>query len=84
MPGKWAKGSEPELEPICSEKFPAGARHLTARRFSGHPDLLWEIRTGRRVAADFQRAPKSPIYVGATFLMWATLPLVWYSLCKVP
>ena len=44
------------------------------------PDLLWEIRTGTRINS--QNAPRGVLFVGATVAMWATLPLIWYSLCK--
>jgi hypothetical protein len=44
------------------------------------PDLLWEIRTGKK--ASKASMPKGTAYIVATVLMWLALPLTWYSLCK--
>lgn len=44
------------------------------------PDLLWEIRTGKKVSK--ASMPKGTAYIVATVLMWLALPLTWYSLCK--
>ena len=46
------------------------------------PDLVWKIRSGERHMR--QSAPKGPLYVAATFVMLATWPLIWYSLCMMP
>jgi hypothetical protein len=44
------------------------------------PDLLWEIRTGESYTQ--QDVPKGPLHIAAGFVMWTTLPLIWYSLCE--
>jgi hypothetical protein len=44
------------------------------------PDLVWELRTGARMTR--QTVPHGPVYYTATGIMFGTLPLVWYSLCK--
>ena len=44
------------------------------------PDLLWEIRTGKKVTP--QSRPKGASYTVTTILMWAVLPLIWYALCR--
>jgi hypothetical protein len=44
------------------------------------PDLLWEIRTGKKVSK--ASMPKGTACIVATVLMWLALPLTWYSLCK--
>jgi len=44
------------------------------------PDLLWEIRTGKKVGRG--RRPKGAIYILATIIIWAALPLIWYALCR--
>jgi hypothetical protein len=46
------------------------------------PDLVWKIHSAERHMR--QRAPKGPLYVAATFVMLATWPLIWYSLCMMP
>lgn len=45
------------------------------------PDLLWEIRTGKKVTP--QSRPKGASYTVITILMWVTLPLIWYALCRL-
>ncbi len=44
------------------------------------PDLLWEIRTGKKVGRGSR--PKGAIYIFATIILWAALPLIWYALCR--
>ncbi len=44
------------------------------------PDLLWEIRTGRKITP--RAAPKGAVSILATVMMWAALPLLWFSLCR--
>lgn len=44
------------------------------------PDLLWEIRTGEKVGR--QSRPKGIIYIFATIILWVSLPLIWYALCR--
>jgi len=44
------------------------------------PDLLWEIRTGRRAVRGSR--PEGGIYLVGTILPWPTLVLVWYALCR--
>lgn len=47
------------------------------------PDLLHEIRMGRKPT--FKELPKAlprgPMYFATATILWASLPLVWYSLC---
>jgi hypothetical protein len=40
------------------------------------PDLLWEIQTG------IKGMPKGVVYIVANLMLWLSLPLIWYSLCK--
>jgi hypothetical protein len=44
------------------------------------PDLIWEIRAGRKPA--HKDRPKGPVYFLASTFLWAALILIWYSLCK--
>ena len=44
------------------------------------PDLLWEFQTGKKATS--KNLPPGPVPVIAFILMFATLPLVWYSLCR--
>jgi hypothetical protein len=44
------------------------------------PDLLWEIRTGKKVTKHSR--PKGAIYTFTTIILWAALPLIWYALCR--
>ena len=46
------------------------------------PDLLWEIKNGVKVSRG--RMPKGDIYLITNLLMWLSIPLTWYSLCKWP
>lgn len=43
------------------------------------PDLLFELRNGEIIT--FKNMPKRPIDIVCTLFYWATLPLIWYSLC---
>lgn len=43
------------------------------------PDLLWEIRNGRKVTSRDNRTIASTVANGVS---WASLVLVWYSLCE--
>jgi hypothetical protein len=43
------------------------------------PDLLWEIRTGKKVSR--VSMPKGPAFIVAVVLDLVALPLTWYSLC---
>jgi len=45
------------------------------------PDLLWEIRNGRKVTRKV--CPKGPVYVIALILDLGALVLVWYSLYEL-
>ena len=54
----------------------AGGLFMAARL----PDLLWEIRTGKK--AERQSRPKGAIYTFATIIIWAALPIIWYALCR--
>ena len=47
--------------------------------FTRLPDLLWEIRTGRRV--NRKDCPKGVLYYAVLFVDFAVLPLVWYAVC---
>jgi len=44
------------------------------------PDLLWEIQTGIKVSK--VRMPKGAVHIVAGLMLWLSLPLIWYSLCK--
>ena len=44
------------------------------------PDLMWEIRAGRKPTRNDR--PKGPVYFLASTFLWASLVLVWYSLCQ--
>lgn len=44
------------------------------------PDLIWEIRTGRKPTR--KERPRGPVYFLASTFLWASLILVWYSLCE--
>jgi len=46
--------------------------------FSRLPDLLYEIRTGNKIKLGSM--PKNPIDYFTTFILWAALPVLWYSL----
>ena len=43
------------------------------------PDLLWEIRTGKK--ATRKNLPKSSVHIVAQAFFWGSIPLIWYSLC---
>ena len=43
------------------------------------PDLLWEIRYGKKVSREDM--PKSAMYYVALAIMLLCLPLTWYALC---
>ena len=43
------------------------------------PDLLWEIRAGRKVTRNDH--PKGFVYFFTSILLWASLVLIWYSFC---
>ena len=42
------------------------------------PDLIWENRYGQKI--DKKNRPKGFRYTLATILMWAALPVLWWSL----
>lgn len=44
------------------------------------PDLVWEIRTGRKPSR--KDRPKGPVYFLTSACDLAALVLVWYSLCR--
>jgi hypothetical protein len=44
------------------------------------PDLIWKIRTDKKV--NRPNLPKGPTYIVAVILLFASLALVWYSLCN--
>jgi hypothetical protein len=46
------------------------------------PDLLWEIRNGRKMTLDDK--PTGLFYQLSFAVILLTLPLVWYSLCRWP
>lgn len=41
-------------------------------------DLLWEIRTGKKVAT--KERPRGGIYSITDIIVWAALPMLWWSL----
>jgi hypothetical protein len=43
------------------------------------PDLLWELRTGRKITSS--DAPRGVIAVLSTCLMWGAFPVLWFALC---
>ena|SRR3989338_3559501 len=43
------------------------------------PDLLWEIRTGRKITR--RNAPMGIGGVFSVFMSWAALPVLWLALC---
>lgn len=47
--------------------------------FTRLPDLLYELRTGEKI--NRKNIPKQPIDILCTILLWAALPLAFYSLC---
>ena len=47
--------------------------------FGRLPDLLLEMKTGEKLTQE--NMTRRPIDVFFTALSWATLPLIWYSLC---
>ena len=45
------------------------------------PDLLWEIKTGKKITIGLARSmPKNALYFITTFLSWAALPALYYFL----
>ena len=45
------------------------------------PDLLWEIKTGKKITASIARSmPKNALYLITTFFTWAALPALYYFL----
>ena len=45
------------------------------------PDLLWEIKTGKKITIGVARSmPKNALYFITTFLTWAALPALYYFL----
>jgi len=48
---------------------------IMAGRF---PDLIWEIKHGKKI--NVKKMPKNFIYFLTTFLGWAALPVLYYSL----
>lgn len=44
------------------------------------PDLLWEIRNGKKITRG--SSPRGAVYYAATAIMWLCLPLAWFALCK--
>jgi len=44
------------------------------------PSLMREIRTGRKVTRGDM--PRGAAYVAVILVLWGTLLLIWYSLCK--
>lgn len=45
------------------------------------PDLLWEIKTGKKVTPSVARSmPKNALYFITTFLTWVALPALYYFL----
>lgn len=44
------------------------------------PDLLWEIRNGKKITRG--NGPQGAVYFVATATMWLCLPLAWFALCK--
>ena len=43
------------------------------------PDLLWEIRTGKKISR--REGPTGAVAIVSTLLMWGALPLLWFALC---
>lgn len=54
----------------------AGAVIMTSRL----PDLISEIRIGRKTT--HKDRPRGSVYLLASTFLWASLVLVWYSLCQ--
>ncbi len=46
--------------------------------FSRTPDLIWEIRNGKKVSAN--ERPKGGLYLITDITIWAALPVLWWSL----
>lgn len=46
--------------------------------FSRIPDLLWEIRTGKKVTVNDR--PKGGVYSLTDLTIWAAIPTLWWSL----
>jgi hypothetical protein len=42
------------------------------------PDLIWEVRTGQQMGRS--NAPQGFVYIFGIILMFAALPVVWFSL----
>jgi len=45
------------------------------------PDLIWEIKRGRKLRTRDMRRPA--FWALSTILSWASLPVVWYGLYRV-
>lgn len=46
------------------------------------PDLLWEIKTGKR-AFSFNNPPKNFVFYASGLVMFLCLPLTWYCLFRI-
>lgn len=44
------------------------------------PDLIWEIRSGRKI--DGATMPKGRVYQSANLLNWVAIPVLWFALCQ--
>lgn len=44
------------------------------------PDLIWEIRSGRKI--DRAAMPKGRVYQSANLLNWVAIPVLWFAVCR--
>jgi hypothetical protein len=44
------------------------------------PDLIWEIRSGRKI--DRATMPMSRVYQSANLLNWVAIPVLWFAVCQ--
>ena len=42
------------------------------------PDLLWEIRNGKKITR--HNMPKTPLYIITSIMDWLALPVIWYAI----
>jgi hypothetical protein len=49
--------------------------------FTRLPDLLFEIRTGKKVNS--KNMPNKGVNIICTVISWTSLPVLWYSLCYI-
>jgi hypothetical protein len=49
--------------------------------FSRIPDLIWEIKSGKKLELADMKKPK--LFLLTTAISWASLPVVWYSIYRM-